>query len=312
MAMDEARYEDPLSPRAQRLTRLATYSSVTVACLLVAAKFAAWIATDSVSMLSSLMDSALDGAASMVTLVAVHMSLKPPDAEHRFGHGKAQPLAALAQSAFIAGSGLFLMLQAVERLINPQAIANTGIGIAVILFSIIVTMVLVAWQRHVARRTGSVAIKADMAHYAGDLFANMGVIAGMGLAGFAGIGWADPVFAGAVALYLIFGAWHIARDSLDLLMDREMTTEEREAIRTIALSYPQVRGVHALKTRRSGTFAFIQLDLEMNGGMTLTRAHAVGNAVSAQIRLVFPDADVIIHHDPGRDDNAGEDDELAG
>jgi len=312
MANDEALYEDPLSPKAQRLTRLATYASVTVASLLVAIKFAAWIATDSVSMLSSLMDSALDGFASVVTLLAVHMSLKPPDAEHRFGHGKAQPLAALAQSAFIAGSGLFLMIQALERLIRPQPIANTSIGIAVIAFSIVMTIVLVAWQRYVSRRTGSVAIKADMAHYAGDLFANLGVIAGLALAGFAGIGWADPVFAGAVALYLLFGAWHIAQGSLDLLMDREMTAEERGIIREIALSYPQVRGVHALKTRRTGTLAFIQIDLEMYGGMTLTRAHAVGNAVSAQIRLVFPDAEVIIHHDPGPDENAAEPPDSAG
>lgn len=304
MATDRALYEDPRSPKAQRLARLATYASVSVALLLVVVKFAAWIATDSVSMLSSLMDSALDGAASLVTLFAVRFSLKPPDAEHRFGHGKAQPLAALAQSAFIAGSGLFLIIQALERLIRPQPVANTGVGIAVIVFAIVATLCLVAWQRHVARQTGSVAIKADMAHYAGDLLANLGVIAGMALAGLAGIGWADPVFAAGVALYLIFSAWHIARDNLDLLMDREMTEEERRIIRDIALSYPQVRGVHALKTRRTGTAAFIQLDLEMNGGMTLTRAHAIGNAVSAQIGIVFPDAEIVIHHDPGPDENA--------
>lgn len=304
MATDQALYEDPRSPRAQRLTRLATYASVSVALLLVVVKFAAWIATDSVSMLSSLMDSALDGAASLVTLFAVRFSLKPPDAEHRFGHGKAQPLAALAQSAFIAGSGLFLIFQALERLIRPEPVANTGIGIAVIVFAILVTLCLVAWQRHVARQTGSVAIKADMAHYAGDLLANLGVIAGMALAGLAGIGWADPVFAAGVALYLIFTAWHLARENLDLLMDREMSDEERRIIREIALSYSQVRGVHALKTRRTGTAAFIQLDLEMNGGMTLTRAHAIGNAVSAQIGIVFPDAEIVIHHDPGPDENA--------
>ena len=300
----DALYTDPLSPRSRRLAQSAAIASVSVATLLVAVKFAAWLATDSVAMLSSLMDSALDGFASVVTLFALRLSYKPADSDHRFGHGKAQPLAALAQAAFIAGSGAFLMIQAIERLIRPQPISNSETGIAVVVFSIAVTLGLVAWQRHVARQTGSMAVKADMAHYAGDLLANIGVIAGLVLAGLVGWLWADPVLAMAVALYLLYGAWDIARESLDVLMDREMEDADRERITAIALGFAQVEGVHGLRTRRSGTHTFIQLDLVLNGAMSLIRAHAIGDAVAKEIARFYPDAQVTIHHDPAQDDSA--------
>lgn len=295
---DEPLYEDPLSPRAQRLTRLATYASVSVAATLAAIKTGAWFATDSVAMLSSLMDSLLDLFASLLTLMAVRVSLKPADAEHRFGHGKAQPLAALAQSAFIAGSGVFLLIQAGERLLRPQPVRETEVGIAVIAVSVALTIALVAWQRYVARRTGSLAVEADMAHYGADLLANLAVILGLVLAGYTDLAWADPVVAAAIALYLMYGAQHIARAALDVLMDREMDADERARIVDIATSYTQVVGVNALRTRRTGTHAFIEIHLEMSGSLTLTRAHAIGQAVAHQIQQVFPDADVTVHHDP--------------
>lgn len=295
---DQPLYRDPLDPRAQRLARWATYASVSVAAVLVAVKAGAWFVTGSVAMLSSLMDSALDLFASLVTFVAVRVSLRPPDAEHRFGHGKAQPLAALAQSAFIAGSGVFLLIQAGERLIRPEPVRETDLGIAVIALSVVLTLGLVSWQRHVARRTGSVAVAADMAHYGADLLANGAVILGLALAGYAGLSWADPVVGGAIALFLMHGAWGIARGALDLLMDREMDEAERARIVEIATSYTQVVGVNALRTRRTGTHAFIEIHLAMSGSLTLTRAHAIGQAVAFQIQQVFPDADVIVHHDP--------------
>jgi len=185
------------TPEAARLMRRATYASITTALILVGAKLFAYLATDSVSLLSTLLDSLLDAAASLVNLLAVRTALVPPAAEHRFGHGKAEPLAALGQSAFIAGSALFLLVEAGNRVVNPSPIQNSGIGLVVMGFSILATILLVLYQRHVIRKTGSVAIRADALHYASDLLVNGAVIVSLLL--WRQFGWAlaDPIFAAA-------------------------------------------------------------------------------------------------------------------
>ena len=208
--------------------RQATYASVGVAPILIGAKLFAYLMTDSVSLLSTLLDSLLDAAASLVNLVAVRTALTPADAEHRFGHGKAEPLAALGQSAFIAGSALFLLVEAGNRVVNPSPIQNSGIGLAVMVFSIAATFLLVLYQRHVIRLTNSVAIRADSIHYVSDLLVNGAVIAALLL--WRQFGWAlaDPIFAACVGLYILYTAWRIARGSLDLLMDRELPDAARQ------------------------------------------------------------------------------------
>src|SRR3954452_2667915 len=199
---------------AHRLRLRATYASLATAGVLIAAKFVAWIGTDSVALLSSLVDSMVDAAASLVIFVAVRQAAIPPDREHRFGHGKAEPLAALGQAAFLLGSALFLMAEAVRRLISPEPIANTEIGVAVMLFSLVVTMVLVAYQRHVVKRTGSLAINADALHYSSDILMNVGVIAPLLTQSALGVPVIDPLFGGAVGIYVIYGAAKIAKLSL--------------------------------------------------------------------------------------------------
>src|SRR4029077_21171925 len=250
--------------------RLATYASVSVAVGLIAIKVIAFVLTDSVSMLSTLIDSLLDIAASLINLLAVRTALAPADADHRFGHGKAEPLAAMGQSAFIAGSALFLLVEAGNRVVNPSAIQNSGLGLAVMVFSIAATFLLVLYQRHVIRLTNSVAIRADSIHYVSDLLANGAVIAALLL--WRQFGWAlaDPIFAAGVGLYILFTAWRIARGSLDLLMDRELPDSARHRIREIALANPVVRDLHDLRTRSSGQATFIQFHLELDGAMALT------------------------------------------
>lgn len=287
-----------LDPGAARLMRLATYASVAVACTLILAKLAAWLATDSVSMLSTLLDSLLDAAASMVNLVAVHHALTPADREHRFGHGKAEPLAALGQSTFIAGSAVLLIVEVARRLWRPQALENGELGILVMLGSILLTAILVLFQRHVVRKTGSLAISADRLHYIGDVVVNGGVILALVLT--KALGWTliDPIFGGIVAVYILYIAWSIARSSLDMLMDRELPDEERQRIRGIALAQPQVKALHELRTRASGPSIFIQFHLEMDGGMSLYEAHRVADQVEGEILAAYPGAEVIIHEDP--------------
>ena len=203
--MTQATLPSPDTTAVHRLRLRATYASLATALVLIAVKFAAWTGTGSVALLSSLVNSMVDGAASLVTFVAVRQAIIPPDREHRFGHGKAEPLAALGQAAFLLGSALFLIAEAVRRLVSPEPIENTGIGIAVMLFSLVVTIGLVAYQRHVVRRTGSLAISADALHYSGDILMNFGVIGALVIQSTFAVPVIDPLFGGAVgAIYRIW------------------------------------------------------------------------------------------------------------
>ncbi|HXC13689.1 MAG TPA: cation diffusion facilitator family transporter [Stellaceae bacterium] len=285
-------------PQADRLRRRATYASVAVALLLIAVKFAAWLETGSVALLSSVIDSLLDAAASIVNLLAVRHAMAPADREHRFGHGKAEPLAVLGQSAFITGSALLLLAEAARRLIRPAPVTNPRAGIAVMVFSIVVTVALVLYQRHVVRRTGSIAITADELHYRGDVILNGSVIAALVLSGLFGLRILDPLFGASIGIWIIWSAVRLARLSLIQLMDQELPDDEREKIREIAQSHPEVAAAHDLRTRVAGPTAFIQLHIEMDGEMSLIRAHEISDEVEASLRSAYPNAEIIIHQDP--------------
>src|SRR5216683_2963106 len=268
---------------AQRLRVRATYASLAVSVVLIAAKFIAWVGTGSVALLSSLVDSLVDAAASLVNFFAVQHAATPADREHRFGHGKAEPLAALGQSAFLVGSALLLMAEAIRRLVSPEPVTNPPAGIVVMLFSIVVTIALVAYQRHVVRQTGSLAVGADELHYRGDIILNISVIGTLLIDQSFAVPLLDPLFGGAVGLWIIYSAVKIARLSLTQLMDRELPDSERARIRAIAESHPEVTAVHDIRTRIAGPTAFIQLHLEMDGTMNLVRAHEISDEVEALI-----------------------------
>ena len=285
-------------PRADRLRRRATYASVAVALLLIAVKFVAWLDTGSVALLSSVIDSLLDGAAAIVNLLAVRHAMTPADREHRFGHGKAEPLAVLGQSAFITGSALLLLAEAARRLIQSAPVSNPPAGIAAMVLSIVVTVALVMYQRHVVRRTGSIAITADELHYRSDVILNGSVIAALVLSGLLGIQVLDPLFGGAIGVWIIWSAVRLARLSLIQLMDQELPDDEREKIREIAQSHPEVVAAHDLRTRVAGPTAFIQLHVEMDGAMSLIRAHEISDEVEAKLRSAYPNAEILIHQDP--------------
>lgn len=286
------------SERAARLMRTATNASVALAAILIGTKLVAWVLTDSVSLLASMMDSLMDIAASLINLVAVRHALTPADREHRFGHGKAEPLASLGQAAFIMGSGVFIVIQAVHRILHPAPLERTEVGIGVMVFAIIATAALVAYQRYVVARTGSTAIRADSLHYVTDVLVNGSVIVSLLLVTYLDWLYADPIFAIGIALYVLYSAWKIVREALRHLMDRELPDEERERIKAIVKAHPKVISMHELKTRRSGLQAFIQLHVEMDGGLSLTEAHDVSDEVEAAILAAFPNAEVIIHADP--------------
>jgi ferrous-iron efflux pump FieF len=275
---------------APRLMRWASIASMSVATVLIAAKTGAWLITDSVSMLSSLIDSSLDLVSSLITFIAIRAALTPADEDHRFGHGKAEALAGVAQAGFIAASAGGLLLTVADRFLHPRPVQQEMVGAVVSAVAIVLTLGLMLFQGHVVRRTGSLAITADRAHYTTDFVTNIAVGIGIWASSRFDEPMIDLAVAVGVAFYLGSGAWHIGRHAIDVLMDRELPR------------HPAVRSVHDLRTRSSGLNQFIQLHLVLHPTMSLGRAHVISDSVEAAIREAFPQADVTVHIDPYDDE----------
>jgi len=273
-------------------------AAVGVASVLVIMKVVAYIVTDSIAMMASLADSALDVLTSSVNLLAIRHALQPADREHRFGHGKAEPLAGLGQGAFITGSAAFLVIESVSRLIAPHAIGHPWLGLGVMVVSIGATVVLIIAQRFVIARTGSLAVGADSMHYIGDVVTNAGVVLGIILATQFGLLIADPIIGIVVAGILTWSAVHVFRQSYDQLMDRELPDSDRDRIKAIVRAHHEVKSLHDLRTRSAGVNTFIQLHIELDPEIKLVRAHEISDEVEADLVAAFPRAEVIIHQDP--------------
>lgn len=285
------------SAEHKRLLRLATRASLAVASILVVSKALAWWLSGSVSLLAGLTDSALDAVASFLNLLAVHYALRPADDDHRFGHGKAEALAGIAQALFIGGSAVLIALQALERLRNPQPLGDTAIGIGVMLLSLVLTVALLALQRKVIRATGSTAVRADSLHYRSDLLLNGSILLALLLAR---LGWPqlDALFGLGIALYILWSALQIARESTAILMDKELPVDVSEDMANRVLAIDGVLGVHDLRTRVSGNQWFVQLHIELPGQLPLHHAHGLCVQASEVIRDQYPKADVMVHADP--------------
>ncbi len=287
-----------MSDERAKLTTRAALASVAVACFLLVLKaYAAW-ATGSVAMLGSLADTGLDVIASLVTLFGVRIAAMPADRDHRFGHGKAESLAALVQVGIIGISAIGIGWRAVDRLIHREITANAEYGIAVSLVAIVATLGLILFQRSVIRRTGSVAIRTDSVHYSSDLLLNLSVIAALALDQFAGFRGADPVFGIAIALWLVYGAWRASVHAVDQLMDKEWAEERRQAFIAVAARHPGGKGIHDLRTRTSGANEFAQFHIWLDPAMSVVEAHDVVDEIEAELLREFPGVEVIIHVDP--------------
>lgn len=285
----------PLEARAitSRITRL----SVLTACFLVAIKLAAYVMSGSVAMLASLADSALDLAASLITFFAVRYAASPADAEHRYGHGKAEALAGLFQAVLVAFSAALLLREAWLRFLDPQPVSAGGIALSVMVISIAATLLLVRAQAKAVARTGSLAVAGDRAHYLSDLGANLAVMAAIVLA-VAGFEAADPLIAGAVAIWLVWTALTIGGKAIGNLMDRELPEADRAQILALAKADPRVQGVSQLRSRASGPFIHVQMHMALDPGLSLAETHAILTDAENRIAAIWPAADVIIHPEP--------------
>jgi cation diffusion facilitator family transporter len=285
------------SPEHARLLRLATRASVAVACTLIVAKAIAWWLSGSVSMLAGLTDSALDGVTSMLNLLAVHYALRPADDDHRYGHGKAESLAGMAQALFIGGSALLIAFQAYERLHDPQPLGAPWLSIGVIVFSLLLTAALLVLQHRVIKQTGSNAVRADSLHYRSDMLLNGSILLALILAGF-GFEQLDAWFGLGIAAYILWSAIQIARESFSVLMDEELPMNVSQHMLELACSVPGVLGAHDLRTRISGNHWFVQLHLELPGELTLSVAHGISDQAADAIHKAYPRAEVLVHADP--------------
>lgn len=273
-------------------------ASVATAAVLAGLKLWALGATGSLSVAASLADSAVDLLVSTVGLVGIVYAAKPADDDHSFGHTSVEDLVSLGQAFVVAGTAVLIGWNAVGRLADPVPLRSEGLGFGVMAVSIAITLALVAWQTHVARRTGSRIVSADRMHYAADLLPALGAMAALAASGRWGIPWLDPVVALIACAALLIGAARIGSRSWDALMDRRADPALIERVSAIIEAHPGVRGHHDLRTRTAGTRVFVQVHLELDGDQTLREAHAVGAALRRELLAALPDSDVIIHKDP--------------
>lgn len=280
------------------LTRRITILSVGTASLLVLVKGAAWIASGSLALLASLADSGLDLAASLITFFAVRHAASPPDAEHRFGHGKAEAFAGLVQGGLVLASAVLVGREAIDGLLHPRPVRHEAWGVAVMIVSIVLTLALMRAQAAVMARTRSVAIAGDHAHYAADLASNFVTLASLALIALLGWVWVDAAASLGVAAWLLWGAVGVFRQAADQLMDHELPGEDREAILALLADDTRIGGVHQLRTRAAGPHIHIQAHMDLAGNQTLAEAHAIMVAAEDRVRAAFPSADVLLHPDP--------------
>ncbi len=282
----------------EKILMLSSIASVSVAFILVVIKAFSVRFSGSNAVLASLADSGLDLVASLITLFSVRYAQAPPDEDHRYGHGKAEALAGMFQAGLVAISCVLIGTSSVERLIHPVEIRPEGGAIWVMIISIILTTVLISFQTWALRQTGSIATKGDRAHYLSDLLSNAVALVGIFLAIKFKILFADAIAGLFITIWLFIGAWHIATEAIDHLLDKEAPEDVREKIREIILSIDKVRGMHDLRTRVSGKWLHVQLHLELPPNLTLQEAHPIVVEAEARIREAYPDTDTIIHADP--------------
>ena len=281
-----------------KLKRLAATLSVSLAVALCFLKIFGSIYTGSLAILSSLIDSLADVFASSLSFVAIKFSTRPASLEHRYGYGRAESISALAQAAFIAGSGLFVMYDGITRIINPAPLEQTDFGIVVMAISLIATLALIAFQKYVTKKTASPAIKADSAHYTVDVLTNLSIIISLLVVKFLGINWFDILTAFIISAYLIFNAYKLAAEAVAALTDRELSQDIKQKIIDIVTNSEGIKGYHDFRSRDLGGVYFFEIHLELDGNLTLNLTHELTDNVEDAIKRQFPDAQVIIHQDP--------------
>lgn len=280
------------------LKKTASLFSILVSAILFIIKLIAVIYSGSLAVLSSLIDSASDIFASFITFWAIKYSNKPLNKKHRYGYGKAESASALIQSAFIAGSGAFVLYDGFERFINPIPLKQTVLGLQLMILSLIITIILICYQKYVIIKTKSIAIIADSLHYKVDLLTNMLIIISLFLLDYYHLAWIDILTASLISIYLIWNAYRIATNALNDITDQEIDSKIKNHIIKIINKTKNINGFHDFRSRTSGNRIFIEFHLELNGNLSLYAAHQISKSIEEEIISIYPNAQIIIHQDP--------------
>lgn len=290
---------NPENPtKTAQIAKMAAVAAVALSGALVVAKAWVWMQGGSAALLASLVDSVIDALISTTNFLAIKYARRPADHDHRFGHGKAEGIAALAQSAFIAGSCVFVLLEALRLLQAPEIVTNVDAGIWVLLAASVATFALTRYQAYAAKVSQSLAVEADAAHYNGDIAVNLGVVASLVAGKYLGWLWIDPAVALFVALWLLYSARIIGIKAVNMLLDRELEDDVRSRIFNIICDTKGVEGLHDLRTRRSGHRVMMSFDIEVDSGLTMIAAHDIAHTVERNLLAIYPNAEVMIHIDP--------------
>ncbi len=281
-----------------KLKNVSVFASISLAIFLILLKTIAFLRTDSLAIFSSLIDSITDLFASAISGIAVYFSMKPATINHRYGFGKTEALSALFQALFVGVSGLFVLVDGINRLIYPIEIKDTELGLYIMITSVILTALLVLFQSYVAKKTNSLAIKADMAHYVVDFLTNGAVIISLVLVKVFGFVYFDIIAAIFISIYLIYNAYDLAKESVDMITDKELGNDVRCNIVNIIEKCNNVHGVHDLRTRSLGDIYFIEMHIEIDGNFTLNKAHEITEDVERKIKKLYANSQIIIHQDP--------------
>ena len=285
--------------RGDELRRLASLASLAIAVALVGVKLTAWLLTGSMVLLSAAMDALVDTAAALLTFAGVRYAGRPPDLQHRFGHGKGEALAAFAQGVVLGGAGIVLALQSAVRLVMPAELTQVAFGVWVVIGSLVVASGLVVMQTMVVRRTGSAAIAADRAHYIADVAVNLSALAALVVTARTGWHRADPAFALAISLYMLWNSYRIGAAAMTQLLDRELPAPDRDRIVAAVTGCPGARGIHDLRTRHAGDRIFVEFHLEVDGHMSVDAGHAIGDMAESRVMALFPTTvEVTAHLEP--------------
>jgi ferrous-iron efflux pump FieF len=288
----------PLSHHARgQQTQSAALCSLAVGLSIVALQLYAYFQTNALVMLASMLESVGDAIAAATVFWALRIAHRAPDKNHRWGHGKAEPLVTLGQATFIAGSGIYFLIQSFFRLLEPQSVEATGIGITVMVISSILILALLIYQHRIVDKTHSMSIKADFLHYMNDMLVNIVVIIALLVAGM-GMDWFDGAASMLISFYILYSAWKLARGAAQQLMDLEMKDEDRHLISEIILAHHGVSGMHDLRTRQSGPDIFIDAHVEMSGDLSLYDAHHITELLEAALRRRYANAQIILHQEP--------------
>jgi cation diffusion facilitator family transporter len=295
-----------------RLEKKATVASSSVAALLVLLKLTVGILSGSIAVLASAIDSLLDLTVSLFNYFALHNAEKDPDEQFHFGRSKLEPLAAVVEGTIVSLSALFILYEAITKIVHPQDMHHMSESIGVMIASFIITGFLVAFLNYVAKKTKNMVIKADALHYKTDLFSNGAVLIALVAIHYTGEQLIDPILGIGIAIYMIYSAIPIVKEGVLMLLDASLPKEEVAKIEELIKSEPEITNYHFLRTRESGSHIFISFHAVFNVSISLYDAHVIADKIEAKIKEIFSEdkkVHILVHMDPYDDSEINGDEE---